>query len=249
VGPGDDATLAARGFRDGPLYDSARPDYPRAALEHFAAALGLSSTTRALDLGAGTGIFTRQILPYVGSLVAVEPSAPMRETLASTTPGVEVLDGRDVAIPLGDASVDAVFVAQAFHWFDAPRALVEIRRVLRADGALGLIWNERDESVGWVAALSAAMRWGANLPYDVGRDFCDTVAAGPFRDVERATFRHAQTLTREGLYRRVRTTSYIAVMDDRAREELMRAVAEVVEGLAEPIVLPYLTEAYCARAA
>jgi SAM-dependent methyltransferase len=244
-----DRDLAARGFADGTLYDSARPDYPRAALEHFAAALRLGPSTRALDLGAGSGIFTRQIRPYVGPLIAVDPSASMRETLASSTSGVEVLDGCDVAIPLEDASVDAVFVAQAFHWFDAPRALVEMRRVLAPDGALGLIWNERDESVDWVSALSAAMRWGVNLPYDVGRDFCDTVAAGPFRDVARATFPHSQTLTREGLYRRVRTTSYIAVMDDPARAELMRAVAEVVEALAEPIVLPYLTAVYCARAA
>ena len=241
--------LAVRGFADGSSYNAARPDYPLVAIEHFVSTLGIGPTMHVLDLGAGTGIFTRQILPYVAKVTAVDPSSSMRASLRSETPGVEVLEGSDVAIPLGEGEVDAVFVAQAFHWFDAPRALAEIHRVLVPGGALGLIWNERDETVAWVEELSRAMRWDIHQPYEVGTDFSDVISAGPFEDVARVEFKHVQTLTREGLYQRVLTTSYISLMPDEERDVLMRDVALVVERQAEPITLPYATSVYTAKAA
>jgi ubiquinone/menaquinone biosynthesis C-methylase UbiE len=243
-----DEDLGAVGFSNGPLYDSSRPDYPVDALEYFVSSFGLSATSRVLDLGAGTGIFTRQMLPYVGTMTAVDPSESMREALQTSTQDVEVLEGSDIDIPLGDESVDVVFVAQAFHWFNAPRALEEIHRVLKPNGGLGLIWNERDESVDWVLSLSRAMQWDTKQPYDVGADFTEIVASGPFKDIERVTFAHSQTLSREGLLRRVLSTSYISTMMDEQRDLLMSDVIKVVEKLAQPIVLPYNTTAYSARA-
>jgi SAM-dependent methyltransferase len=248
VASGDGRPTGPAGFEDGARYDGARPDYPETALDWIADGLGLGGSSRVLDLGAGTGIMTRQLARRVGSVVAVEPSPGMREVLAGSLPGVEALDGAAEAIPLPDASVDAVVVAQAFHWFDPGPALGEIHRVLVPGGGLALVWNERDESVEWVAALSRAMRWDVEMPYEVGRDFTAVVAAGPFRGVERAEFAHHQTLSRDGLYRRVETTSYIAAMTDAQRAPVMAAVARVVEALDEPITLPYVTAAYRARA-
>jgi ubiquinone/menaquinone biosynthesis C-methylase UbiE len=242
-------SLAAKGFNDGERYNAARPSYPIAALEYFVAKFDLGPSVRALDLGAGTGIFTRQILPYVGRVTAVDPSSSMRAALEASGADVNVVEGSDVAIPLGDDSVDVAFVAQAFHWFDAPRALEEIHRVLVPGGGLGLIWNERDESVEWVAELSRAMLWDVKQPYKVGTDFSQLVKDGPFDDVERVKFQHSQTLTRQGLYQRVMTTSYISAMEAAPRVALMRRVAVVVEQLPEPIVLPYVTDVYSARAA
>ena len=241
--------LARRGFDNGPLYDAARPSYPLAALERLVAYAGLNTTTRALDLGAGTGIFTRQLLGYVGSLVAVEPSASMRAVLEATTPGVRVLDGRDVAIPAPDESIDLVVVAQAFHWFDAPRALAEIHRVLVPAGALALIWNERDESVDWMARLSHAMRWDEFRPYASNTDFAAVVANGPFVDVEHHRFAHAPLMTHDQIVQRVLTTSYVSIMDDDARRELVAAVRVVVDPLDEPVAFPYVTDLYTARRA
>ena len=240
--------LGASGFNNGALYDSARPNYPTEALEYFVSTFRLNVQVRVLDLGAGTGIFTRQLVPLVGSVTAVDPSASMREALAASIANVEILEGSDVAIPLEDESVDVVFVAQAFHWFDAPRALVEIRRVLTPNGGLGLIWNERDESIGWVNALSKAMQWDVRQPYDVGSDFTDVLTSGAFRDVERTTFTHSQSLSREGVRQRVLTTSYIATMGDGERAALMEDVDEVIDQLEEPVTLPYVTTAYSARA-
>ena len=240
--------LARRGFANGPLYDAARPTYPSAALAQLVATFGLNAATRALDLGAGTGIFTRQLLAHVGTVIAVEPSASMREVLEATTPGITVLDGRDVSVPIADGSVDLVVVAQAFHWFDAARALVEIHRVLVPSGALALIWNERDESVDWMAALNRAMRWDECRPYTSNLDVATVVASGPFVDVEHHRFTHAPLMTHDQIYQRVLTTSYVSIMDDAARHALIAAVREVVEPLAEPVAFPYVTDLYTARA-
>jgi len=241
-------SLGKTGFQNGDLYDAARPSYPDDAIEYFSATLGLDRSMHVLDLGAGSGIFSRQIQPFVGKVTAVDPSASMRESFRSANADMEILDGSDVSIPINDASVDAVFVAQAFHWFDAPRALNEIHRVLIPRGALGLIWNERDESVAWVSALSRAMQWDTRQPYEVGRDFSDEIYAGPFTGVERVLFKHSQTLSREGLLQRVQTTSYISTMERDEHEQLMASVRKVTDQLDEPIVLPYVTTAYTAKA-
>jgi len=240
--------LGGKGFSDGVGYNAVRPDYPGEAMSFFASTFGLDGTVKALDLGAGSGIFTRQIRDLVGEVIAVDPSDSMREAFEKETPDLEVLNGSDIAIPLEDASVDVVFVAQAFHWFDSMRALQEIRRVLRTGGGLGLIWNERDESVPWVRDLGVAMRWDDFQPYETGRDFSEVLAAGPFVDVQRATFRHAQTLTKKGLYQRVLTTSYVSLMNEAQREEVLRDVAQVVEPLDEMLTLPYVTDVYRATA-
>jgi ubiquinone/menaquinone biosynthesis C-methylase UbiE len=94
-----------------------------------------------LDLGAGTGKLSRLLTPAFGRVVAVEPADPMRRLLATICPEAEALAGTAQEIPLEDASVDAVFAAEAFHWFDDERALAEIARVLRPRGALVLMWN------------------------------------------------------------------------------------------------------------
>jgi SAM-dependent methyltransferase len=243
---GDEMGMA--GFADGLRYHSARPDYPLDAVKFLVEELGIDADAHVVDLGAGTGIFTSQLLPFGPRITAVEPTSGMREVLSRRLPSVTVLDGRDDDIPLESGSCDCVVVAQAFHWFDAPVALEEIHRVLVDGGRLGLVWNERDESVEWVAALGRAMRWPQHQPYEVGRDFTPVLEAGPFVNVERRKFAHAQVLDHEGLTQRVLTTSYIAVMDEDERRDLMEEVASVIRELPEPVRLPYVTDTYRATA-
>lgn len=244
--PGD--PLANAGFADGARYHAARPDYPGPAVDWLVETLGIAEGTTVIDLGAGTGIFTAQLLPYGPRIIAVEPTPGMRRELAARLPDITVVEGRDVAVPLPDATADVVVVAQAFHWFDAPPALREIHRLLRPGGTLGLVWNERDESVGWVAEVGRAMQWPDCQPYPVGMDFGPVLSAGPFADVERRRFSHTQRLDRAGLLQRVLTTSYVAVMAPDQRDALMADVAAVVEQLPEPVDLPYVTDAYRATA-
>ena len=102
---------------------------------------GLPLASTVLDLGAGTGKLTGLLVTRFGRVVAVEPAEAMRRRLATLCPEAEVLAGSAEEIPLAQASVDAVFAAEAFHWFDGKRALAEIARVLRPRGALVLMWN------------------------------------------------------------------------------------------------------------
>jgi SAM-dependent methyltransferase len=127
-------------------YDRVRPG-PAAAAVDWLLPEGCKT---AVDLAAGTGLFTRALLGRVPEITAVEPDGRMRAVLAQRTPCVRVLDGRAEAIPLPDSSADAVFVSTAWHWFDLALAIPEIARVLRDGGRLGVIWTRADD---WMAEL------------------------------------------------------------------------------------------------
>lgn len=234
--------VAARGFNAGAAaYEAARPGYPDEALAALVEHLGIGAGTRVLDLAAGTGKLTRRFVELGCSLVAVEPVGGMRAQLASVLPDVEVVDGTAEAIPLPDASVDVVAVAQAFHWFDAPAALEEIARVLRPGGGLAILWNERDEGTPWVAEMSRLIRWHERT---VSRyqhvDWVGVVAAsGRFTPLEERTVSWDQTMTRDLLADRVRSISYIAAMPAPERERLAAEVVYLVRRLPEPFPLPY----------
>ena len=126
------------------VYERARPGYPDEAVAWVAERLGIGPGRDVLDLAAGTGKLTRQLVPLGACIVAVEPIDAMRAQLERVVPGVEAVAGTAEAIPLPDASVDAVTCAQAAHWFRADEAAREIRRVLRPGGGLALLWNVRD---------------------------------------------------------------------------------------------------------
>lgn len=239
--------LGQSGFANGEAYDAGRPDYPAASLEWVTDQLGLGPRSRVLDLGAGSGIFTRQLLGRVGEVVAVEPSAGMREALARRSPEVTVLDGSAEAIPLESSSLDGVVVAQAFHWFDAPRALAEMARVLRPGRGLALVWNQRDESEPWVEQLHQAMEWDLRAPHRSGADWAAVVEQGPFGRCTEATFAHARTLSHDQMVETVLTTSYITLMEPAERAALVERVRAVIAERPDPLVLPLLTEAYAAR--
>ena len=130
-------------------YDRVRPGPAPEALDWLVPArLGV-----AVDLAAGTGLFTRALAGRAGEVIAVEPDERMRDVLAARSPEVRVLAGHAEGIPLPDASADAVFVSTAWHWFDPELAVQEITRVLRDGGRLGVVWTSRDRESDWVAEL------------------------------------------------------------------------------------------------
>ena len=124
------------------VYERTRPDYPPAILD----ALPLDGDAAVLDLGAGTGKLTRVLAARYREVTAVEPLPNMRAILQRVVPTAAALPGSAEEIPLEDASVDGVFAAQAFHWFDKERALPEIARVLRPGGVFAIVWNQPDET-------------------------------------------------------------------------------------------------------
>jgi len=122
-------------------YEVGRPGWSDELLDRVVAELGLDPGATALDLGAGTGKLTRLLVPRFARVVAVEPDGAMRAVLEEVVPDAESLPGRGEAIPLGDAEVDVLFTAEAFHWFAGPEAVAEIARVLRPGGAFAILWN------------------------------------------------------------------------------------------------------------
>jgi SAM-dependent methyltransferase len=221
-------------------YERGRPPYPPEAVDWLLP----ESAWRVLDLGAGTGKLTRQLRDRGLDVIAVEPSERMREQLARAVPGVPVHAGSAEEIPLPAHSVDAVLVAQAWHWVDRSRAVPEVARVLVPGGRLGQVWNIRDERVDWVAELGRILHDpGDHRRQDRG------IIGPPFGPVERCDVGWTHRLSRDGLIDLAASRSYVITMPDRERAAVLAGVARLadaqlgVNGAGE-LVLPYVTECY-----
>jgi SAM-dependent methyltransferase len=241
---------AAAGFdRAADAYERGRPGYPAEAVAHLAAHFGLAEGVTVLDLAAGTGKLTRMLATTGATVVAVEPVEGMRRVLENAVPGARVLAGTAEAIPVADGSVDAITVAQAFHWFDADRALAEIARALRPGGGLALIWNTFDTSVPWVETLRtlvAVHRHGE--PAYGHTSWRDALTATQmFEPLEEHTFGLVQELETDELVDRIGSTSYIATLDDADRRQLFDEVRALVADVPRPLCLPYRTDTYVTR--
>src|SRR5512138_1600672 len=182
---------AARGFDAAAgVYERARPEYPRAAVDAAFAALRLAPGARLLDLGAGTGKFSRLAAARGARVLALDTSDAMIR-LAAGAAGVLPVRAAAEAIPAGDAAFDGATAASAFHWFDGPRALAEIHRVLRPGARLVLLWNARDDSVPWVARFTAVVnRTEGSAPRYRRGDWRRAFDAAPFGPLDEAHFRH-----------------------------------------------------------
>jgi SAM-dependent methyltransferase len=249
---------AAIGFgQAAEAYVRGRPDYPPEAVAELVEVLGLRPGRRTLDLAAGTGKLTRLLVPSGADLVAVEPVAAMREALRREVPDVTVLAGRAEAIPLGEGSVDAVTVAQAFHWFDGPAALAELNRVLRPGERLALVWNVRDEerSAFWAGITELLAPHRGDTPSHRStlwrRAFEDTEGFSPLAT---RSFRYEHRTTREAAVDRVLSTSFVAALPPEGRSMIRDGVLRLLDADpaigagADDFVLPYRTDVqWCER--
>jgi SAM-dependent methyltransferase len=241
------ADVAARGFGSaGDAYERGRPSYPAEAVSFLSGELALGPEATVAEVAAGTGKLTRLLVPGGARIVAVEPVAAMRAVLAEKVPTADVVAGAAEALPLAEASVDTVVVAQAFHWFRVPEALAEIARVLRPGGGLAMVWNDRDDAVPWVGALSALIRWDDRpVPSYADVDWSAAVAdTGEFGPLDHRQFRLDQHLDAETLVDRVLSTSYIAAGAPAEQAAMAAKVRRLVADLEEPFLLPYRTDVY-----
>jgi SAM-dependent methyltransferase len=230
---------ATKGFTEAERYERGRPDYPQAAVDAIVSEFDLRAARTVLDLGAGTGKLTRLLVPSGANVIAVEPIREMRELLT----GVVALAGTAEKIPLTDDYVDAVTVAQAFHWFDADVALREIHRVLRTGGGLALIWNARDERHPLQAALSEIFdRYEGDTPRRQNRNWKTVLAdSGLFERTRRVLFPHVQPVDEQGVVDRVLSVSFMASLPESERADVEREVRGLARGATH---LPYMTELY-----
>jgi SAM-dependent methyltransferase len=234
-------------------YAEYRPDYPEAAVRWALGPAGTApATLRVLDLGAGTGKLTAVLLGLGAEVTAVEPDEAMLGELRRLHPEARALHGSAEAIPLPNASVEAVVCGQAMHWFDMNRAVPEIARVLVPRGPLAGLWNADDDRVEWVDGLQS-VAGGAAAP-SLSRRRVEAAHFGVhqfgtefFGPVERAEFPHGITLTADGLIALTGTHSQILMMSDAQRSALLSDMRNYLASRPETtrgeFVLPMVTAA------
>ncbi len=220
------ARRAASFGAEAAAYAEHRPDYPEKAL-----AWGLAGAKeppeRVLDLAAGTGKVTEGLLALGVTVTAVEPDTKMLEELTKTFPAVTPLIGTAEGIPLPDGSVEAVVVGQALHWFDLDRAYPEIARVLKPGGVVAALWNQDDESVGWLAELNGLIKTSMSRRWL--SDYEALPAPEAFTPFEKETFGHKQPRTAESLVATLATHSHMLVAPAEEREAKLRTAREFLD--------------------
>jgi SAM-dependent methyltransferase len=247
---------AAEGFGQGAqTYVRGRPGFPPESLDWLGDDLRIGPGSQVVELGAGTGKFTKLLVQTGAAVTAVEPVTAMLDQLAGNLPDVRTLHATAQELPLADGSVDAVICAQAFHWFATVAALAEIRRVLKPGGVLGLIWNVRDESVDWVAVLTRIM---APFERDAPRYYKDewrrVFPARGFGELRERVFAHRHVGPAEHvIVDRVASVSFIAALDAATRSRVLDDVRALIASTPElagksEVSMRYVTRAYWALA-
>ena len=222
-------------------YERGRPSYPPEAIDWLLP----TGARKVLDLGAGTGKLTTRLVERGLDVVAVDPIPDMLEVLRASLPETRAVLGTAEEIPLEDNSVDAVLVAQAWHWVDPDRAIPEVARVLRRGGRLGLVWNTRDERLGWVREL------GQIIGSDGDRGRFDVALPEPFTEPQRYQVEWTNYLTPQALIDLVASRSYCITSPTEVRARTLEEVRELLAthpALANStgLAMPYVT--VCIRA-
>lgn len=248
---GEVHSIARAGFgAEAEAYDRARPSYPPDAVRWLSGNLGIGPGRRVADVAAGTGKLTALLAPVGADLVAVEPVAAMLARLRARLPGVPAVSAVAEALPFAADSLDAVVVAQAFHWFDADKALTELARVVRPGGHLGLVWNARARTGGWADQVWAVMdKVERHAPWRDDRAAGEDGQPAPpgadrrLRWSERlitgghggawspwieATFYHDHPATPEDVVDRIRSVSHVAALPPDQQKAVLAEIRAVL---------------------
>jgi SAM-dependent methyltransferase len=238
------------------LYARYRPSYPDAALDLIMTRGHLGPAALLVDVGCGTGISSRLFALRGVPVLGIEPNAEMRrraeaESLPPGAPRPRYCEGRAEATGLADGVADVVLAAQAFHWFEPAPTLAEFQRILKPDGWVALLGNERDESDPFTAAYGAVIRTcpdAAKVEGPRARAGDPLLVSDRFQDAERLTFVNEQRMDEEGLLGRTMSASYV-VREGEAGRAFKQAVRDVFARFQQggEVVLRYETALYLAR--
>jgi len=222
-------------------YERGRPGYPPSVAEWLAP----DPVALAVDVGAGTGKFTRTLLPRAAEVLAVEPDAAMRARLTDVLPSIRAVDGTGEAMPVEDGTADLVTFAQSWHWVDPKVGALEAARILRPGGVLGLVWNIRDESIAWAADLGALIMRPESRIMQYDQPF----VGEPFADSSHRTFAWVNEQSRADFLDMIASRSYVIVMPTDERRALLRQVEDLLDRAPETagratVPVPYVTHVH-----
>ena len=220
-------------------YERGRPGYPIDAVRWLTGDEPLS----VLELGAGTGKLTRELVALGHDVHATDPDPAMLDILSRNYVVTRISQTTAEEIPVPDSTFDIVIAAQSYHWFDHEKALPEIARVLKRGGSLSLVWNTRDERIPWVKRLGRVI--GSQ---EQGAGPGDELESSPyFGPLEHESFKHWQTIDRSSVQDLVLSRSNIATLSAKDREAKLREVLAFYDDFGrgmDGMQLPYVTECY-----
>ncbi len=204
-----------------------------------------------VELGAGTGIFTRQIIDLGLSVIAVEPLVSMRSALSAAVPEADVRLGSAEDIPLDDHTADTIIASQSFHWFEYRKALDEIHRVLRPGGHLLTVWNVRDESVDWVDQCAKAIDGHAgDIPRHRDMGWRRAINSDiRFGSIDEWRIDNPLPTTVEGVVDRALSTSFVSALPEARQLEVAEQIRAIVAHLGPSFDYPYTSQLQAWRAA
>lgn len=234
------------------LYQRVRPHYPQAIVPWLIDVLKLTPEATAMDLGAGTGKFLRYLTQATPNVIAVEPIAEMLEQLKIVHPEVQTQQASSHQIALNSNSIDAILCAQSFHWFANLDTLTEMHRLLKPQGHLGLVWNQRDERVDWVKALADFIKdFEGDTPRFHSQQWqkvFEQQSLFQFESQQMFTQPHVGTVE-EVVSNRLLSTSFIAAMSATKQQSMKQQFEHIVKAYTgksaqDQIEFPYVTYAF-----
>ena len=216
-----------------------RPGYPEALVKSLIQNTGVEHVSEIADIGSGTGIFTQLLLQHNLRVYAVEPNGPMRqaaERLLAGFPGFTSVDASAESTGLETSSIDLITAAQAFHWFNNQATRTEFARLLKPQGQLALIWNQRKSSQPLQQAYDAALREYASDYGTVNHMNLDASEIAAFYSpgtMEVFEFGNVQLLNFESLLGRLKSASYCPAEDSPEYQSLAQELEVIFNAHAE----------------
>ena len=233
--------------RNANLYNSGRPTYHPDLVRRVVDRYGGGVV---VELGAGTGIFTRQIVDLGASVIAIEPVVSMRSALVEAVPEADVRLGAAEDIPMEDNSADTIVASQSFHWFNYREALDEIHRVIKPGGHLITVWNVRDERVDWVAAYTKIVdTYVGDTPRHRNMGWRRAINSDArFGSIDEWRIENPIPTTPDGVVNRALSTSFIGALPDNKQAEVAAEIRALIEPLGDSFDYPYTSQLQAWRA-
>ncbi len=233
---------ASKGYsKQADAFRNVRPSYHPALVRRFSERY---CDGPVVELGAGTGIFTAQLVADGVNPIAVEPLPEMKKLFERDLPTVRIEEGTAEQIPLLSESALTVVAAHAFHWFDYAAALDEIHRVLKPGGTLVTVWNASDEDTEWVARCTEIVqKYAGDTPCYRTFEWRDAIGLDKrFAQVDEWSVFNPKHTTIEGLVQRALSTSFIAALSAAEQDVVRQQILEIVEPLGSSFAMPYRSE-------